>query len=168
MERLLLFFRLFLRPLLKEPVRTVLTVSAVGLGVAVVLAIDLAGQAAAGSFRSSVEALAGSADFEVTALGGVPEQVFTPLATLPYAISVWPRIEDFAVLTDTGEAVPLVGIDMIADSGQAGGGSGTLDALTDPAAVWVSPNLRIKSGGSIRLTLNDRARVYTVRGVLEQ
>ena len=38
--------------------RTALTIAAVALGVAVVLAIELAGEAAAGSFRSSVETLA--------------------------------------------------------------------------------------------------------------
>ena len=67
-----IFYRLILRPLAHEPVRTALTSLAVALGVAVVLAIELAGEAAAGSFRSSVETLAGSADFEVTATGGVP------------------------------------------------------------------------------------------------
>ena len=50
-------------------------VTAVALGVAVVLAIDLAGNAAAGSFRSSMETLAGDNDLEVTAAGGVPEAI---------------------------------------------------------------------------------------------
>ena len=59
-----------LRPLLLEPVRASLTVLAIALGVAVVLAIDLAGTAAAGSFRSSMETLAGENDLEiVTAVG---------------------------------------------------------------------------------------------------
>ena len=57
MSRLILFYRLMLRPLLHEPVRASLTVLAVALGVAVVLAIDLAGSAAAGSFRASMETL---------------------------------------------------------------------------------------------------------------
>ena len=39
--------------------RTALTVLAVALGVAAVLAIELAGDAAAGSFRSSMETLIG-------------------------------------------------------------------------------------------------------------
>ena len=62
--RLTLFYRLVVRPLAGEPVRTALAALAVALGVAVVLAIELAGEAAAGSFRSSVETLAGTADFE--------------------------------------------------------------------------------------------------------
>ena len=62
------------RPLFAEPVRTALTVLAIALGVAVVLAIDLAGTAAAGSFRSSMETLAGDNDLEIIASGGVPEE----------------------------------------------------------------------------------------------
>ena len=46
MGYLQLFVKMILRPLLKEPARTALTVFAVALGVAVVLAIELAGQAA--------------------------------------------------------------------------------------------------------------------------
>ena len=42
MARFPLFYRLMVRPLFAEPVRTSLTVLAIALGVAVVLAIDLA------------------------------------------------------------------------------------------------------------------------------
>ena len=53
MSRLRIFHRLILRPFFREPLRTSLIILAVALGVAVVLAIELAGNAAAGSFRSS-------------------------------------------------------------------------------------------------------------------
>ena len=70
MLRWKLFYRLMMRPLFREPVRLGLMVLAVGLGVAVVLAIELAGNAAAGSFHSSMESLAGDNDLEVVASGG--------------------------------------------------------------------------------------------------
>ena len=110
-----LFFRLIVRPVLRERARSILVVFAVALGVSVVLAIDLAGNAAAGSFRSSMETLAGDDDLEVTAAGGVPEQVVGQLATLPYALHVTPRIEDHATVSSTGATVPLIGIDVIAE-----------------------------------------------------
>ncbi len=78
-----LFFRLIVRPLLRERARSLLVIAAVTLGVAVVLAIDLAGNAAAGSFRSSMETLAGDNDLEVTAAGGVPKKIAGDLARLP-------------------------------------------------------------------------------------
>jgi putative ABC transport system permease protein len=48
-----LFYRLMLRPLFRQPGRALLILFAVALGVAAVVAIDLAGNAAAGSFHSS-------------------------------------------------------------------------------------------------------------------
>ncbi|HEV2492845.1 MAG TPA: FtsX-like permease family protein [Terriglobia bacterium] len=162
-----LFFRLFLRPLAKEKVRTALTVLAVALGVGVVVAIDLAGDAATGSFRSSVETLTGAADFEVTAVGGVPDDVLVKLVTLPYPLRVHARIEDSALLADTGETVPLIGVDMVADALEtresAPAGRSALDFRD---AVWVTPSLGLKPGEKVRLIMNDRESTYTVRGLL--
>src|ERR1700734_352688 len=106
MSRLVLFYRLIVRPLFREPLRTVLMVLAVALGVAVVLAIDLAGNAAAGSFHSSMETLTGDNNLEITAAGGVPESVVGTLATLPYAIRISPRIEDYAIVQENQKTVP--------------------------------------------------------------
>src|ERR1700731_840899 len=116
MPRLLLFYRLMVRPLFREPLGAGLIVLAVALGVAVVLAIDLAGGAAAGSFRSSLETLAGDNDLEVTASCGVPENVVGTLATLPYLIRVSPRIEDYAVIAETKKSLPLIGLDLVAEA----------------------------------------------------
>ena len=79
-----LFFRLIVRPLGREPARTALTTFAVALGVAVVVAIHLAGEAATGSFRSSLESLTGEADFEISAVGGLDENLLGELTALPY------------------------------------------------------------------------------------
>jgi putative ABC transport system permease protein len=105
-----------LRPLLREPVRAILTVLAVTLGVAVVLAIDLASVAATGSFRASMETLTGDNNLEILASGGVPEGVVGTLSTLPYAIRISPRIEDSAVIVDTRQTIPLIGLDLVAEN----------------------------------------------------
>ncbi len=117
MAALVLFFRLIVRPALREPARSALAMAAVALGVAVVLAIELAGNAAAGSFRSSLETLAGDNNLEVTAAGGVPEAVVGTLVRLPYPLRTSPRIEDYATTADTGESVPLIGVDLVAEAG---------------------------------------------------
>src|SRR5713226_8073246 len=116
MPYLKLFHRLILRPLRRERLRTSLTVVAVALGVAAVLAIELAGDAAAGSFRSSMETLAGNSSFEVTATGGIPPEILGRLATLPYAIKLRPRIEDYALIAETSRTVPFLGVDMLSES----------------------------------------------------
>src|SRR5260370_11449696 len=150
MPVLLLFYRLMVRPLFREPVRTSLTILAMALGVAVVLAIDLAGGAATGSFHSSMETLAGDNDLEVRASGGVPENVVGTLATLPYSIRVSPRIEDYTVIAETKRSLPLIGLDLVAegstyvqkDSENGGvsqiesGSENVLELPGDPDPIW--------------------------------
>ncbi len=128
MARWKLFYTLMLRPLFLEPVRLGLMVLAVGLGVAVVLAIELAGNAAAGSFHSSMESLAGDNDLEVVATGGVPETVLATLVTEPYPLRISPRIEDFAVDMRTRETLPLIGLDLIVSS--------TKRRWKSPCGIW--------------------------------
>src|SRR5216683_1574483 len=172
MPRLLLFYRLLVRPLFQEPLRASLTLLAIALGVAVVLAIDLAGTAAAGSFHSSLETLTGDADLEVTASGGVPERLVGTLATLPYALRVEPRMEDYAVIPETKQTVPLIGLDFVAEASQHPGAvfstaqsEDTLKYLGAKDSVWVGESFGHKSGELIALLINDQVATYTVRGV---
>jgi putative ABC transport system permease protein len=179
MGRLFLFYRLMLRPLLQEPVRAVLTILAVTLGVAVVLAIDLAGVAATGSFRASMETLAGDNDLEVVASGGVPETVVGTIATLTYSIRISPRIEDSAVISDTKQTIPLIGLDLVAEGdsvrsgaisetslGEASASSeNTMRSLQDSSSIWVGASLGKKPGDQLRLLINDQVREFTVRGI---
>ncbi len=167
------------RPLFREPVRTLLTILAIALGVAVVLAIDLAGGAATGSFRSSMETLGGENDLEVTASGGVPERVVGTLATLPYAIRVSPRIEDYAVIADTKKSLPLIGLDLVAEGSAYAKSNFQITAesqkqsasvqmfehLGDADSIWVGSSVGYKMGERVELLINDRVRDYTVRGV---
>jgi putative ABC transport system permease protein len=178
MARLFLYYRLMLRPLLQEPVRAILTILAVTLGVAVVLAIDLAGGAATGSFRASMETLAGDNDLEIVASGGVPETVVGTVATLPYFIRISPRIEDSAVISDTQQTIPLIGLDLIAEgsSGSDNAISGSslsevfaqprnaIENLQKPDSIWVGASLAKKTGDVLRLLINDRVHEFTVRG----
>jgi putative ABC transport system permease protein len=178
MPRLFLFYRLMLRPLLREPVRAVLTILAVTLGVAVVLAIDLAGHAATGSFHASMETLAGDNDLEVVASGGVPEAVVATIATLPYSIRISPRIEDSAFLADTNETIPLIGLDFVG-AGLAppsvaspsnltespGPRENSIRDLQSPDSIWVGASLKKNPGDHLRLLINDQIRDFTVRGV---
>ena len=171
MPALALFYRLILRPLRQERARTALTVLAVALGVAAVIAIELAGQAAVGSFRSSLETLTGNANIEITAAGGIPGEVFARLATAPYPLKLHARIEDYAVIAGkVKRTVPIVGIDILAEgavnsavAGEAPAGSS--DVRLDES-VWLTSGLGFKRGDSIHLLINDTAADFTVAGVL--
>lgn len=152
-----LFTRLILRPLKTEPVRTALTMLAVALGVAVVIAIDLAGQAAAGSFHSSVETLTGANDLLITGTGGVPVDVLGKLVRLPYDFDFSPRIEDFAFINGKGEAIPFLGLDVIAHARE-----GAAPTVENP--VFVGSALQLATGSKVRLLINDGFREFTVAG----
>jgi putative ABC transport system permease protein len=179
MPRLLLFYQLMVRPMLREPVRAALTVLAVALGVAVVLAIELSGAAATGSFRSSMETLAGDNDLEVTASGGVPEDAVGLLAGLPYSIRISPRIEDFAIISDSKKSLPLIGLDFVAEGGNDSqtdfSSAGKLQAqknsdeifegFSNDKNIWAGESLGYKPGSHVQLLINDQVREYTVRGV---
>lgn len=158
-----IFRRLILRPLAAEPLRTALTLFAVTLGVAVVIAIDLAGDAAAGSFRSSMETLAGKAPLEIAATGGVKEDLLAQLVRLPQPYRFEPRIEDYAVIAETGTTVPLIGLDFLSQEPQEDA-DGSPDDLLDPRSVWVSSSLAHQRDDRLRLTINDSTAEYIVRG----
>lgn len=175
MPRLLLFYRLIVRPLLREPVRAGLTALAVALGVAVVLAIDLAGDAATGSFRSSMETLAGDNDLEIVTPGGVPENLVGTLTSLPYPIRISPRIEDYAVIAETKKSLPLIGLDLVAEgsgydqlNSENAGNTPSLEEgfenLASLDSIWVGASLGFKAGDRVRLLINDQVHEYVIRG----
>ena len=173
MPYLSLFFRLIVRPMLRERVRSLLVLFAVALGVAVVLAIELAGDAAAGSFHSSMQSLVGDDNFEVTADGGVPESIVGHLVRLSWPIRITPRIEDHATVAATGETIPLIGIDFIAlanhpDEAQLRLPNETsiFDDINSTDAIRTTRSLCDHIGGTVTLLINDRKRAYIVRGFL--
>jgi len=159
----------------REPVRMALTILAVALGVAVVLAMELAGSAAVGSFHSSLETLVGGYTLEVVAVGGVPESVAGTLARQAMPLTISPRLEDFATIAQTKQALPLIGIDMIAEGSRYEGGAATptpafsevLRELQDPTSVWVGRSLGKIPGEPIELIVNDQVCSCTVRGVYD-
>jgi putative ABC transport system permease protein len=169
---LLLFSRLFVRPLAQEPVRTALTVLAVALGVGVVIAIDLAGQAAAGSFHASLESLTGKGDLLLTATAGIDERLLGTLVQLPYDLKFSPRIETFASIEGKGAALPFIGLDLIgAAQGADFVGSGPASSsplFTEPNPVWAGPALGLRAGDRVRLLINDTIRDFRVAGVLKE
>lgn len=169
MTGLILFYRVILRPLRRERTRTTLTLLAVALGIASVLAIELAGEAAVGSFRSSMETMLGDATLEVTAIGGVPPETVARLATLPYALKIHPRIEDYVTIS-ARRTVPLLGVDLLSESlpGDAAHSNRKTEdgsSLRAGDSIWVSSGLGFKAGDKVNLLMNDTFSMYTVRGV---
>lgn len=151
--------------------RTGLTIFAVALGVAVVVAIDLASRAAAGSFHSSLESVTGESDLVITGTGGIDQNLLGKLVQLPYAFDFIPRIEDFASINGKGEALPFIGLDLIGHRGEerfeSGGPDSAARQLTgDP--IWVGRNLGLLRDHRVSLLINDSLHEFVVRGILRQ
>jgi len=166
MQPLQLFRTLILRPLRRDLLRSSLTILAVALGVGVVIAIDLAGDAATGSFRSSLETLVGKTDLEIVANGGVDERWIGKLAGLPVNARFAPVIETQGVIQGAG-AVMVYGVDFIAQP-RTGAGGKPLDL--DTAAILSSAlanRIVIREGASLSLALSDTARTFHVAGTAD-
>ena len=168
--RAVLLFRLIVRPMVRDRARALLTVSAVALGVAVIVAVDLAGEASMGSFRSSLESLQGRASYEITQVGGIPEAVYGDLARLEAPLAFSPRIEGFALLPGTGEEVALFGVDLVGDTTLGETGSrprADVSELIDVPSVWVTASLGVPPGGTLPVVAGDRRMDLVVQGVIE-
>jgi putative ABC transport system permease protein len=166
----LLFFRLILRPMLREPIRMTLIVIAIALGVGVVVAVDLAGNAAAGSFHSSLESLAGKSDLVLSATGGIDEHLLGKLVQLPYPLQFIPRIEAFASVNRKGEAFPFVGIDLIGNrelAAHTGSSEDVVSPLSEDS-IWAGRNTGLRTGQHVTLLINDVLQQFTVAGLIPE
>ncbi len=160
-----LFRRLILRPLRRDPARTILTLLSIALGVAVVLAIELAGDAATGSFQSSLTTLVGQVDYEITSNGGVDERYVAKLAGLSIDSRFAPVVEQPVVIAGAGSTT-LYGIDAIAEGRAAGPG---LDPAEIESSAVVSSDLATrfhwKKGDKVTLQGRGTSHEFTIRNI---
>lgn len=160
-----LFHQLILRPLGRDRARTVLTVLSIALGVAVVIAIELSGDAATGSFESSLATLVGKVDYEITANGGVDEKYIGKLAALPVSARFSPVIEQPAVIAGHGSTT-LYGVDFIASgSGDSTSFDPTQLETTAIISDDLASRLHLVKGQAIQLKGRDRTADFIIRAI---
>ncbi len=160
-----LFRQLILRPLRRDRMRTTLTLLSIALGVSVVIAIELAGDAATGSFESSLTTLVGKVDYEITANGGVDETYLAKLAVVPVNARFSPVIEEPVVIIGHGSTT-LYGIDFVSMSAE---GTQTFDPEQFENSSVVSNDLaarlHLNKGDSIALKGRDQTLNFTIRTI---
>lgn len=158
---------LVLRPLRRDLLRTGLSILSVALGVAVVIATDLAGDAATGSFQSSVETLVGKTDLLISANGGVHERWMASLSALPFNAKFAPVIETQGLIEGIG-SVAFYGVDMVAQAPDGSSLKMEAGIDSDSAVVISGPlaeRLKIRERDSITVVLNDRSREFKVAAI---
>src|SRR5260221_1092087 len=70
---------LVLRPIVREKLRTLLTLLGIAVGVAVVVAVELSNQSALRAFRESVDAVSGRANYQIASDSGLDEGLLLKL-----------------------------------------------------------------------------------------
>jgi putative ABC transport system permease protein len=178
-----LFTRLVLRDLRLEPLRTLLTVLAVALGVSVFLAIRLANRAAVASFDGFTQGIGTGADLIVRAdVGPLDERELARLDRLRRDAWLRPVLEGSFSRWTPGAASPetfqILGTDLVGlnetlprDPGPDAPG-GWYQALLDPRAVLVSQALArtggLRPGDPLSGLVDGRTVTLRVAGLLPE
>ena len=102
----------WLRESLRRPILLILSMLGVALGVATVVAIDIANESARRSFIAANEAVAGTATHRLD--GMISDDLYTRLR-LEHGLQATPVVEGSVRIRETGEKATLYGIDLLAE-----------------------------------------------------
>ena len=170
-----------LRHLLRRPLLSLLCIFGVALGVAVVIAIDLANDSASRAFNLSTEAVAGRATHQIVAANGlVNESLYRALKVDLGVREAAPVIEAFVVALELdGQPLRILGVDVFAEApfrSFLGGNTvtkntGLGDFLTQPDAMLIGAGTAqrhgLTAGSLLTLRVGDKRKRMRVAGVIE-
>ncbi len=170
-----------LRDLIRRPLQTGLMILGVALGVAVVIAIDLANTSAGRAFDISTEAVTGKATHQIVGgPEGLPDDLYTQVRVDWGFRQSAPIVEGVSIAPDLdGQPLHVLGLDAIADApfrtylSNNGGTSTPISATrfyTEPNTVVIGAGLAERYGlnvdDTIRLQVNDGYKQVTIIGIL--
>ena len=176
-----------LRTLAKERLRVAVSILGITLGVAVVLAIQMANRASLLGFATAVETLSGKAGLEIRSSGiGLDEDLLTSLSWLNEYGELSPVIEgegEFVGPKGEAESLRILGVDILRDRPfreyrllefEAQRRDPTpeefLRLLLDPQSVVITEKFAsrygLTVGSPLDLIIRDRPQKFLVRGLL--
>jgi putative ABC transport system permease protein len=174
---------LVLRPLVREKLRSVLTILGIAVGVAVIVAIELSNQSALRAFRESVDAVAGRANYQIVAeAAGIDENVLVRLQPLwNEGVRFAPVVDLEGLVQPSQLPIRLLGVDLLSDlhfrdykyaqvvtSGKELATYFELfreDSVIVPATFAREQRLRL--GSPLSIELLGQRKTLIVRGILE-
>ncbi len=183
-----LFRAFILRRLAQEPLRPLVTVLGIALGIGVVVAIQLANASSLHGFETAIETVSGKTSLEIIGPGrGFDENRLLKLGWLREYGEVSPVIEGEAIFSSyfgVLESLRVLGIDILRDRPfrdyqllEFGNGqrqptqSEFLNLLIDPASLLITEKFasrhQLAIGSSMELVLGDRVKSFTIRGLLK-
>jgi putative ABC transport system permease protein len=167
-----------LRYLRAAPVRTLLTLFGILLGVSVVFAIDVVNSSVMGSFRSTIDNVAGKTALTIGGSSGVGEELLEVVRAVPGVVAAVPVIQETAHDERTDTQLTVMGIDTLSDSNVRDYEVTADDVkieddiafLNDARSVIVTQKFakkhNLKEGDTLQLSTIAGKHEYTVRGTL--
>lgn len=174
-------FKTILRDQLRRPWLTLLLIISVALGVAVVVAVDLANASATRAFQLSTEVIVGKATHQIVGgANGFDDAVYRSLRLQGFR-SAAPIVEGYAgALELGGQTMRVLGIDLFAEppfrTYLTAGANVSADALaafyTRSGAVLISEDVAgrfgLKPGDKITLQVGTQQKQVTLVGLMKQ
>lgn len=180
-------FKTILRDQLHRPWLTLLLILSIALGVAVVVAVDLANASATRAFQLSTQVIVGKATHQIVGdANGFDDAVYRNLRLQGFRNAA-PIVEGYAraLATDGraelgGQTMRVLGIDLFAEppfrTYITAGTNVSLDALTafytQPGAVLISADsaarYKLKVGDKLTLQIGTQKKPVTIVGLMQQ
>lgn len=174
-----MLWRASFRYLLHHPWQFGLSILGVALGVAVVVAIDLANASAQRAFTLSVETLTGRTTHQIVAgRTGLPESLYQTLRLQLAMRASQPVVEAYAQASiGSGQTLQIVGIDVLANSDfhpYLSATQGDIDMtrlITQPSTGLIAHDtaqrLGLKIGDAVPLSINGKQQRLVIIGLLK-
>lgn len=181
MNAFFLLFRQFIwRDLLRNRVRSTLTVLGIALGVAVMLAIYLANSTALNKFHESIDLVAGKSNMEIRAVSenDLDENVLSSLRDLwDHNVKFTPIIDQLAIGAEAPhEVMQVLGVDIFADyafrsmridqKSQDNSGLGIFKSNHAYVGEAIAQRMHLNAGDEFKVLINDSEQPLFVEGII--
>ncbi len=175
---------LVLRPIVRETMRTLLTLCGIAVGVGVVVAIALSNQSALRAFRESVDAVSGRANFQIASDSGIDEALLLKLQPFWHrGVRFAPVIDVDAIIEPAQIPIRLLAVDLLSDihfrdyryaeilsGGQPPPAAIYIDLFRNDSIILPATFARehdLRLGSPIALNVLGHETTMIVRGILE-
>ena len=167
-----------IRNLWASPVRAIVTIAGVAIGVAAFTAIQAANESVLRSFRRAIDLVAGRATLQISASEfGIDERLLPMVQGVDGVVAAAPIVQALAPIAGRhGESLLVLGVDLFAedpfrDYQMADGGQAPrIEELLAPDSIFVTSALanehRLTVGSDLTLLVGSRLRRFVVTGML--
>jgi putative ABC transport system permease protein len=166
------------RNLRTSPVRVLVTVAGVAIGVAAFTAIQAANESVLRSFQRAIDVVAGRTTLQISAGElGIDERLLPAVQQVEGVIAAATIVQAVAPIADRpAEALLLLGVDLFAEDPfreyrmADGGRAPRIEELLSPDAIFVTAEFArqngLQRGSDLILVLGSKRRRFVVKGLL--